>query len=104
MFKCRDKIAKGVSQNIITSEKDMVSSHQIKHQVIILFCHNYPGNFRKTGKYHKNLVIIHEKKKWFRPTVAKTQPGNCPSKLTYVLLLSYAFYDLLLLFNTEYFI
>jgi hypothetical protein len=52
------------------------------------------------NRYHKNnLVIIHEKKIWFRPTVAKTQPGKWPSKLTYVLLLSFAFYDLLLLFN-----
>jgi hypothetical protein len=77
----------------------MGSSHQIKDQEIIFFCHNYPGNFRKTGKYHKNVVIIHEKKILVRPTVAKTQPFKCPSKLTYGLLLCFAFYDLLLLFN-----
>jgi hypothetical protein len=59
-----------------SEKKDIVSSHQIKDQVVNFFCHYYPGNFRKTGKYHRNLVIIHEKKIWLRPTVAKTQPNK----------------------------
>jgi hypothetical protein len=64
----------------------------------LCFCHNY------NKKKKNNLVIIHEKKIWFCPTVAKTQPGKLPSKLTYVLLLSFAFYDLLLLFNILVFV
>jgi hypothetical protein len=75
----------------------MVSSHQIKDQVIIFFV-NYSGNYRKRGTI--KIILLYMKKRYgFVPLLRKRKPGKWTSKLTYVLLLSFAFYDLILLFN-----
>jgi hypothetical protein len=53
----------------------MVSSHQIKDQVIIFFVIIILEIFEKQESTIK-ILLLYMKKIWFRPTVAKTQPGK----------------------------